>query len=79
MYLAGLVADETKMSKADLQHWAENATWSMISEYTVPWIATESSYGWELASEWIKSDKENIASAGWATFANLVAYVRDEN
>ena len=78
MYLAGLIADETQISKAEIQHWAETAPWPMISEYTVPWIAAESPYGWELALDWIKSDKENIASAGWATLSNLVALVPDE-
>jgi len=32
-YLAGLIADESKMTGKDLQHWAENASWHMISEY----------------------------------------------
>src|SRR5688500_3823961 len=48
-YLAGLIADETRMTEKDLQHWADGANWSMLSEYTVPWIAAESSYGWDLA------------------------------
>lgn len=64
-YLAGLIADEKKISKADLQAWAEGSTWYMISEYTVPWIAAESPYGWELGLEWIESDQERVASAGW--------------
>lgn len=50
----------------------------MISEFTVPWVAAESSYGHELAMEWIKSDKENIASAGWATYSNLLALTPDD-
>ncbi|HEU4632692.1 MAG TPA: DNA alkylation repair protein, partial [Flavisolibacter sp.] len=29
-YLAGLIADETKMTKRDLQHWADSANWYMI-------------------------------------------------
>lgn len=70
MYLAGLIADEKKISKADLQHWVENAYWYMISEFTVAWVASESPYGWELGLEWIESDREQIASAGWATLAN---------
>lgn len=28
-YFAGLIADETKMTKKDLQHWADTATWNM--------------------------------------------------
>ena len=42
MYLAGLIADEKKISKADLKEWAQNAPWYMITEYTVAWIAAES-------------------------------------
>ncbi|NUO03516.1 MAG: DNA alkylation repair protein, partial [Saprospiraceae bacterium] len=72
MYLAGLIADEKKMTKADLQHWVKNAYWHMISEYTVPWIAAESAHGYELAMEWIKSEEESIASAGWATLSSIV-------
>jgi 3-methyladenine DNA glycosylase AlkD len=64
-YFAGLIADEQKISKAELQAWAEGATWYMVSEYTVPWIAAESPYGWELGLEWIESDQERIACAGW--------------
>lgn len=30
MYLAGLIGDETKMTKADLNRWAKNSTWHMI-------------------------------------------------
>ena len=77
MYLAGLVADESKMTKDDLRHWAEKAYWYMLSEYPVAWVAAESPYGWELALEWIDSDKENIASSGWSTLSWIVAYKPD--
>jgi len=78
MYLAGLIADEQKMTKEDLNRWAEGAYWYYLSEYTVAWIAAESRYGWELATEWINSQKENIASTGWATLSSLVA-IRDDS
>lgn len=78
MYLAGLIGDETKMTKADLNKWAKNSTWQMISEYAVPFVAAENKYGWELALEWIQSDKENIASCGWSTLSLLVATVPDD-
>jgi 3-methyladenine DNA glycosylase AlkD len=77
-YLAGLIADETKMTKKDLQHWADTAQWSQISEFTVPWIAAESNHGWELGLKWISSKKDTIQSSGWATLANVVALVKDE-
>eukprot|EP01156_Anaeramoeba_ignava_P010298 Anaeramoba_ignava/a479308_24.p1 GENE.a479308_24~~a479308_24.p1 ORF type:complete len:236 (+),score=12.34 a479308_24:21-728(+) len=78
MYLAGLIADESKMTKKDLQHWADKAYWYMISEYTVAWVTAESRYGMELALKWIDSPKENIASAGWATLASISGIRQDE-
>ena len=77
MYLAGLIADETKMTRKDLQHWVENAKAGGIAEYTVPWVASESNHGWDLAREWIESDNESIAASGWATLSSLVA-VKDD-
>ncbi len=79
MYLAGLIADEKQISKKELQHWADNAYWYMVSEYTVAWITAESNYGMELALEWIESDQENLASAGWATLSNLLALTPNES
>lgn len=78
MYLAGLIADENLVTKEELQEWAEGAYWYMLSEYTVPWLAAESRYGWELAMEWIESPDEMIASAGWSTLSNLVSLRPDE-
>ena len=69
MYLAGLIADDEKMTKADLQNWVERAVSNNISEYTVPWVATGSKNGFELALEWIESPQEYIAAAGWATLS----------
>ena len=78
MYLAGLIADEKQMSKVQLQTWAENAYWYMISEYTVAWVAAESNYGWELALEWIQSDQEQIAAAGWSTLVSIASITPTE-
>src|SRR5436189_1190651 len=66
MYLAGLIADDTKMSKKDLRGWVNKATCSALCEYTVAWVAAESPHGWELALEWIDSKKESAAAAGWS-------------
>ena len=77
MYLAGLIADDARITKKDLRHWAEKAYWYMLSEYTVAWVAAEKSYGHDLALEWIESKKENIATTGWATFGSLVAITDD--
>src|SRR5204863_4566559 len=53
MYLAGLIADDDKMTKKDLQRWVEQAYWYMLSEYTVPWVAASGRHGRELALAWI--------------------------
>ncbi|MEI6062001.1 MAG: DNA alkylation repair protein [Bacteroidota bacterium] len=78
MYLAGLIAEPAKMTHADLNQWAEKAYWYMLSEFTVAGVAAESPFGSELALQWIDSDKENIASAGWATLANIAAIKQNE-
>jgi len=77
MYLAGLIADDEKMTKADLQSWVEEATSNNICDYTVPWVAAGSPHGHELALKWIDSKKEHIAAAGWATLSGLVALLPD--
>src|SRR5471030_1681107 len=73
MYLAGLIADDEKMTKKDLQAWVELAVSDNISAYTVPWVAAGGKYGFELAMQWIDSKEEHIAAAGWSTLSNLVA------
>jgi 3-methyladenine DNA glycosylase AlkD len=78
MYLAGLIADDEMMTKEDLQTWIKNSTSSSVCEFTVPWVATGSRYGDELAREWIGSSEENTAAAGWATLSGLVSVKRDE-
>ena len=70
MYLAGLMADEKQITKAQLNKWVENAYWSFLSEYAVAWVAAETNFGFELGLEWIRSEKETIASAGWSTLSN---------
>ncbi len=77
MYMAALIADESKMSKEDIQSWAEKAYCAGLSEYTVAWVAAESPYGWGLGMEWIDSPNENIATAGWNTLSGIMALKPD--
>jgi 3-methyladenine DNA glycosylase AlkD len=78
MYLAGLIADDEKMTKDDLQTWVQQPLSNNISEYTVPWVATGSKYGFELAMKWIDDKKEHIAAAGWATLGGIVSVKPDK-
>ena len=79
MYLAGMVADGSQMNKKQLNSWAEAAkNLQMISEYTVPWVTVENPDAINLALEWIKSNKEHVAAAGWCTYSGLLATKSDQ-
>jgi 3-methyladenine DNA glycosylase AlkD len=78
MYLAGLIVDDPKMTKKDLNRWVNAAYWSMLSEATVAWVAAESPHGWATAREWIDSPSETVAAASWATLGSLVSIRKDE-
>ncbi|MBK7343653.1 MAG: DNA alkylation repair protein [Saprospiraceae bacterium] len=78
MYLAGLMADEKQITRDQLQTWVEQAYWSYLNEYAVPWVAAETTFGFELGLKWIESDRENIAAAGWNTLASF-ASVHDDD
>jgi 3-methyladenine DNA glycosylase AlkD len=76
MYLAGLIADDARMTKKDLQGWVKQANPALASS-TVAWVAAGSRFGRELALEWIASDKALVAGAGWSTLSSLVAIKED--
>lgn len=77
MYLAGMVADGAKMTKAQLQGWADGASWYMISEHTVPGVVCEHPDAWNIGLKWIKSKKESIAASGWCVLSGVIA-TRDD-
>jgi len=78
MYFAGLIADDAKMTKKDLQRWASKAYGGGLCGATVPWVAAGSNHGWEMALEWIDSQQQQVAACGWATLTSLVAVKPDE-
>lgn len=78
MYLAGIVADGAQMTKKELESWAKEALAPMICEYAVPGVVSESPHARMLALKWIRSRKENVASAGWCTYAAIVSVTEDE-
>jgi 3-methyladenine DNA glycosylase AlkD len=77
MYLAGLIADDAKMTKKDLEGWMAKATSSALCGSTVPWVTAGSKHGWELALKWIESKKEQVAAAGWTTLVSFVSITDD--
>lgn len=73
MYFAGLLADGAKMTRKQLDAWAKAARWYMISEYTVPWVASEHPEGREIALEWIGSKVPHIQCSGWNAYGSVMA------
>ena len=65
------------MTRQDLQRWVENAC-GALTGFTVPSVAAGSLHARELALEWIESEQELIAGAGWATLSSLVA-IKDDS
>jgi 3-methyladenine DNA glycosylase AlkD len=79
MYLAGLIADGRELTRRDLDDWANNATWHMISSSTVPYVAVEHPEGWNAAVKWIDSPEEKLSIAGWTTLGGIVSVREDKD
>ncbi len=78
MYLAGLIADDARMTKKDLKNWVATAYCGPLCGSTVPWVAAGSEYGWELALDWIDSKHALTVTTGWATLESLVS-IKDDS
>ena len=76
-YLAGLIADDAKMSKTDLRRWLKTASRPTAS-FIVSTVTAGSPHGQALAREWIDSPKDLTSAAGWATWSALVSTQPDE-
>lgn len=77
-YLAALIANGAEMTEAQLQHWVNTSNSPGISEYSVPWVASEHPKGWDMALQWIESDSELIACSGWNTLGGIVSMKADD-
>ncbi|RYD62346.1 MAG: DNA alkylation repair protein [Verrucomicrobiaceae bacterium] len=77
MYLAGYLTDDSRMTKAELQRWADAAYGGSLPGTTVPWVASGSPHGHAMALKWIDAKKPNVAVAGWSTLSCLVALKDD--
>jgi 3-methyladenine DNA glycosylase AlkD len=78
MYLAGLIADDAKMTKRDLRGWLAKANSDALCGSVVAWVAAGSKHGRELAMEWIDAGEERVATTGWATLSSLVSVTPDD-
>ena len=78
MYLAGIGADGNQMKKTELNRWAREANWYMVSEYSVAGVAAEHPDAIPIANKWIAAKKEHVAAAGWNTYINVIS-TRDDS
>lgn len=76
-YLAGLIADDARMTKKDLGKWIATGNSAALCNSIVAWVAAGSKHGREMGLEWIDSKKENEAQTGWSTLSSLVAITDD--
>src|SRR5688500_17278857 len=76
-HLAGLMADETKMTKKDLKQWLAKANCAALCGSVVAAVAAEGAHGWQLPQEWIDSKNENTAQTGWTTLGMVVSVTDD--
>jgi 3-methyladenine DNA glycosylase AlkD len=77
MYLAGLIADDARMTPNDLQRWVEKARGGALAGATVAWVAAGSPHAREMALKWINSPATHVAHAGWSTLSSLVS-IKDD-
>ena len=78
MYLAALIADDAAFTRKQLQEWADAATWYMLSEYSVAWVAAGSPHGWAMGLKWIESKEPKLRVSGWSTLSNILGTKPDE-
>lgn len=78
MYLAGVVADGSRMTQQQLRGWAKRATCTPIAAHVVAVVACESKHAASLALKWMDARQERIACCGWYTYSGVVATRPDD-
>jgi len=78
MYMAGLIDDASQITEDQLNDWLSKAYWYYLSEFTVPWLAVDAGLGEKMGLQWIESDEEHIAAAGWQTLSSLLMVAPNE-
>lgn len=79
MYLAGLIADDSRMTREDLNRWVAASGAGSLCGSTIPSVAVGGPHGWELGLQWIDSPLPATAAAGWATLGGVAAVKPDED
>jgi 3-methyladenine DNA glycosylase AlkD len=69
MSLATMIADPKQFDRPMLEEWLNGLTYYMLIDLFVRNIVTKSDHDDGLMNEWIRSDDEWIARAGWVKMA----------
>lgn len=77
MYLAGIIAEPSAMTQADLEAWMERAYCHGLSDYVVAVVLAQTPFGQELADRWIARPEELYQSAGWSCYGWMLGYLPD--
>lgn len=78
MYLAALVADGSRMTRKQLDGWARSAWCQMLTDWSVPWVASEHKDAFAIGMKWLKMKNEDRACCGWNTYASAISVRSDE-
>lgn len=78
MYLAGLAADGSLMTKKQLDGWARTAWWDMLSGYSVPGVAAEHQAAFQIAIKWLNMKNTTRTCTGWNTYAAALSIRPDD-
>jgi hypothetical protein len=79
MYLAGLIVDGSRMSRAQLDDWVwKSPGYPGIGEGTVVRVAAEHPDAIAIANDWIRSKNATIAAVGWALYSGCLATRADD-
>lgn len=77
-YLAGLIADPKLFTKEQFERWVENATWYMVSEYSLAWNLAESPFCMEICKDWLNDKNEQKRAVAWASISSRLAITPNE-
>lgn len=78
MYLAGIIADPTRVTEEDLERWIDAAYFYMLSDYVVAVTLAETDFAQVVADKWIVSHEELKMSAGWSCYCWLLGNRPDD-
>lgn len=72
MYFAGMIAEPSKMTEADLDDWVDKAYCYALADYVVGITLAGTGFAQPVADRWISSGREYVMAAGWTCYCELL-------